>query len=139
MNLSSMSPQSLQPPAVQPRLSTHSQPGKPGAQAGASVCGKASDRQVSPGRHSLNDAPPSGRSRTGVQMGEHTSGAGMVDGSTLGTQAEPGWQAMPADLQPPWTQISPEVSRPAPWVDPLTSAMQALNTGEVQSACWLHD
>ena len=104
---------------MQPRLSTHIQPGKPGAHAGASVCGNASDRQVRPGRHSLNGCPGL-RSRTGVQTGEQTSGAGMLSGSTALTQAEPGSQAMLCSLHLPCPQNLPVVNRPGPWVAPLT-------------------
>src|SRR5213082_2601681 len=113
--------------------STYSQPGKPGAHAGESVSGNASDRQVSPGRHSLNDCPGL-RSRTGVQIGEQTSGAGMPLGRTSRTQAEPGSQAMPSPLHLPCTQTLPEVRRPGPWLAPLTVLVHCVNTGEVQSA-----
>src|SRR5262249_49306430 len=64
----SIAAQSKQPPAVQPRLSVHSQPGEPGAHTGASISGNESDRQVSPGAHSLNGVPGV-RSRAGVHTG----------------------------------------------------------------------
>src|SRR3954470_11401460 len=113
--------------------STHSQPGKPGAHVGASVCGNASERQVNPGRHSLNGTPGL-RSRTGVQIGEQTSGAGMLSGSTERMHAEPGSHAILWALHLPCTQTLPDVRSPLPCVEPFTFDVHSVKIGDVQSA-----
>ena len=81
---------------------------------------------------------PGLRSRTGVQIGEQTSGAGMVFGNTDAMQAEPGSHAMLRSLHLPCTQMLPVVRRPLPCVAPVTLDAQSVNTGELQSSLFAH-